>query len=85
MQYLRERTDAPSLAIVDAFRRAYKSIGPAVFASGVTALAGFAALAVSDINMLRGFAIVAVVDLAVALASTVLLLPAITAWLEDEK
>ena len=35
--------------------------------------------------MLRGFAIVAVVDLAVALASTVLLLPAITAWLEDEK
>lgn len=85
MQYLRERADAPSLGTIDAFRKAYTNIGPAVFASGVTAIAGFAVLAVSDINMLRGFAIVAVVDLAVALASTVLLLPAITAWLEDER
>jgi predicted RND superfamily exporter protein len=85
MQYLRERKDSPSIAVIDAFRRAYRTIGPAVFASGVTAIAGFAALAVSDINMLRGFAIVAVVDLAVALLSTVLLLPAITAWLEEEK
>ncbi len=85
MQYLREREGSPQLGTIDAFRRAYKAIGPAVFASGVTAIAGFAALAVSDINMLRGFAIVAVIDLAVALASTVLLLPAITAWLEDEK
>jgi hydrophobe/amphiphile efflux-3 (HAE3) family protein len=83
MQYLRERADDAAVDVIDAFRRAYKRIGPAVFASGVTAIAGFAALAVSDINMLRGFAIVAVVDLAVALASTVLLLPAITAWLEE--
>ncbi|MBJ7458166.1 MAG: MMPL family transporter [Thermoleophilaceae bacterium] len=85
MQYLRERADAPGLETIAAFRRAYNNIGPAVFASGITAIAGFAALAVSDINMLRGFAIVAVVDLAVALASTVLLLPAITAWLADEQ
>lgn len=82
MQYLRERADDAAASVIDGFRRAYKRIGPAVFASGVTAIAGFAALGVSDINMLRGFAIVAVVDLAVALASTVLLLPAITAWLE---
>lgn len=85
MQYLRERKDSAQLGVIDAFRKAYKTIGPAVFASGVTAIAGFAALAVSDINMLRGFAIVAVVDLAVALLSTVLLLPAITAWLEEEQ
>ncbi len=82
MQYLRERADDASLSVADSFRRAYKRIGPAVFASGVTAIAGFAALAVSDINMLRGFGVVAVVDLAVALASTVLLLPAITERLE---
>jgi hypothetical protein len=85
MQYLRERKESTQLEVIEAFRRAYKTIGPAVFASGVTAIAGFAALAVSDINMLRGFAIVAVVDLAVALLSTVLLLPAITAWFEEEK
>ena len=85
MQYLRERKDSAQVDVIEAFRRAYKTIGPAVFASGVTAIAGFAALAVSDINMLRGFALVAVVDLAVALLSTVLLLPAITAWLEEEK
>ena len=83
MQYLRERADDTTAATIDAYRRAYKRIGPAVFASGVTAIAGFGALAFSDIKMLRGFALVAVVDLAVALASTVLLLPAITSWLED--
>lgn len=85
MQYLRERAGEESIEVIDAYKRAYRTIGPAVFASGVTAIAGFAALAVSDINMLRGFALVAVVDLTVALASTVLLLPAITAWLEERK
>lgn len=82
MQYLRERAADAKSTVEAAFRRSYRRIGPAVFASGVTAIAGFAALAVSDINMLRGFALVAVVDLAVALASTVLLLPAVTAWVE---
>lgn len=82
MQFLREREDAPELTTADVFRRAYRRIGPAIFASGVTAIAGFAALAASDIGMLRGFALVAVVDLAVALASTVLLLPVLTILLE---
>jgi hydrophobe/amphiphile efflux-3 (HAE3) family protein len=81
MQYLSERKNGAT--VIDAFKRAYRRIGPAVFASGVTAIAGFAALAASDINMLRGFAIVAVVDLAVALLSTILLLPAIAAWLAE--
>lgn len=85
MQYLRERAKGESEDVIAAFRRAYLRIGPAVFASGMTAIAGFAALAVSDIGMLRGFALVAVVDLTVALASTVLLLPAITAWLESRR
>jgi hydrophobe/amphiphile efflux-3 (HAE3) family protein len=85
MQYLRERATDAELAVTEAFRRAYRSVGPAVFASGVTAIAGFAALAASDINMLRGFALVAVIDLSVALASTVLLLPAVTEWLESRR
>src|SRR4029079_1592621 len=85
LQYLRERTENAALNVADAFRRSYSRIGPAVFASGVTAIAGCAALAVSDINMLRGFALVAVVDLAVALASTIFLLPAVTAWLVERE
>jgi predicted RND superfamily exporter protein len=82
MQYLRERADDAAAGVEAAFRRSYRTIGPAVFASGVTAIAGFLALASSEINMLRGFALVAVVDLSVALLSTVLLLPAVTMWLE---
>lgn len=81
-QFLRERSAADSLSIEDAYRRAYAKVGPAVFASSVTALAGFAVLALADISMLRGFALVAVFDLAVALVATVLLLPAVTLWFE---
>jgi hydrophobe/amphiphile efflux-3 (HAE3) family protein len=85
MQYLRVRADDPGLGAIDAYKAAYRRIGPAVFASGATAIAGFVALAASDIGMLRGFALVAVVDLSVALLSTVLLLPAMTAWLEGRE
>lgn len=84
LQYLRERAGG-DLDVATCFRRAYRRVGPAVFASGATALAGFAVLGASDINMLRGFAIVAVADLGVALASTVLLLPAITAWVGERR
>ena len=45
----------------------YASTGAAVLASGATAIAGFAALIVSDIRMLRDFGIVTVVDLTVSL------------------
>lgn len=82
LQYLRDRARDPDLTVADGYRSSYRAIGPAVFASGVTALAGFAVLAISDIGMLRGFAVVAVVDLAVALAGTVLLLPAVTQVVE---
>ncbi|MFY9487995.1 MAG: MMPL family transporter [Solirubrobacterales bacterium] len=85
MQYLRERAADGALGIERAYRRAYRSVGAAVFASGVTAIAGFATLALTDISMLRGFALVAVVDLAVALAATVLLLPVATMWVEGDR
>jgi hypothetical protein len=59
----------------DALERTYRSTGAAVLASGVTAIAGFAVLAVSDIRMLRDFGAVTVVDLTVSLLGVLLVLP----------
>ncbi len=79
-RYYQERERGAGLA--DALRRSYGRTGMAVATSGVTAIAGFAALAASDIGMLREFGLVAVVDLAVALAGVALILPAVLVWLE---
>ena len=49
--------------VEEALRRTYASTGAAVLASGVTAIAGFAVLVVSDIQMLRDFGFVTVIDL----------------------
>ena len=54
----------------------------AVLASGITAIAGFAALIATDIRMLRDFGIVTVVDLAVALLGVLIVLPAALVWAE---
>ena len=51
----------------EAIRRTYRSTGAAVLASGATAIAGFAVLALSDVRMLRDFGLVTVVDLTVSL------------------
>jgi hydrophobe/amphiphile efflux-3 (HAE3) family protein len=61
----------------EALGRTYRSTGAAVVASGVTAIAGFAVLVVSDIRMLRDFGVVTVVDLTVALLGVTLVLPAV--------
>jgi hypothetical protein len=58
-----------------ALERTYRSTGAAVLASGVTAVAGFAVLALSDIRMLRDFGAVTVVDLTVSLLGVLLVLP----------
>lgn len=63
--------------VEEALRRTYRSTGAAVLASGVTAIAGFAVLIVSDIRMLRDFGLVTVVDLAVALLGVLIVLPAV--------
>ncbi len=55
----------------------YASTGRAVLASGVTAIAGFAVLVVSDIAMLRDFGFVTVVDLGVSLLGVLVVLPAV--------
>jgi predicted RND superfamily exporter protein len=61
----------------EALMRTYRSTGAAVMASGVTAIAGFAVLMVSDIRMLRDFGAVTVVDLTVALIGVLVVLPAV--------
>ena len=80
-RYSQERSDgaAPRVAI----ERTYASTGAAVLASGATAIAGFAALVVSDIRMLRDFGISTVVDLTVALLGVMVVLPAALIWAEE--
>ncbi|HTA05390.1 MAG TPA: MMPL family transporter, partial [Solirubrobacteraceae bacterium] len=61
---------------IEALRRAYRRTGAAVAASGVTAIAGFAVLALSDIRMLRDFGLVTLIDLSVSLLGVLIALPA---------
>jgi predicted RND superfamily exporter protein len=80
-RYTRERE--AGLSVGEAMRRTYARTGTAVLASGATAIAGFAALAATDIRMLRDFGLVTVADLAVALIGVMLVLPAALVWAEE--
>jgi predicted RND superfamily exporter protein len=77
-----EEERQPGVPVGEALRRAYSRTGMAVLASGITAIAGFAALIATDIRMLRDFGIVTVVDLAVALLGVLIVLPAALVWAE---
>jgi hydrophobe/amphiphile efflux-3 (HAE3) family protein len=66
-----------------ALRVAYARTGPAVLASAVTVIVGFAVLIASDVGMLREFGFVTVIDLAVALVGVMVALPAALAWMEE--
>jgi predicted RND superfamily exporter protein len=61
---------------IEALRHTYRRTGAAVAASGVTAIAGFGVLALSDINMLRDFGLVTLIDLSVSLVGVLVALPA---------
>ncbi len=61
---------------VQALRRSYQRTGAAVAASGVTAIAGFGVLVLSDITMLRDFGLVTLIDLSVSLVGVLVALPA---------
>jgi hydrophobe/amphiphile efflux-3 (HAE3) family protein len=80
-RYFEEREAGRTLG--ESLRRAYTRTGAAVAASGVTAIAGFAVLAVSDVRMLRDFGLVTVLDLAVALIGVMVVLPATLVAVED--
>ncbi|MFL5900707.1 MAG: efflux RND transporter permease subunit [Solirubrobacterales bacterium] len=71
------------LGVAEALRTAYARTGPAVLASAVTVIAGFAVLVASDVPMLRDFGFVTVIDLAVALLGVMVALPAALAWAEE--
>jgi uncharacterized protein len=92
-RYATERRNG--LSVGEALRRAYARTGPAVLASGVTAIAGFAVLAIAGLPLLdeiglisvapvlRDFGLVTVADLVVALAGVMLVLPAAVVWAEE--
>jgi len=61
---------------IEALHRSYRRTGTAVAASGVTAIAGFGVLALSDIAMLRDFGVVTLIDLSVSLVGVLVALPA---------
>ncbi len=61
---------------VEALRRTYRRTGAAVAASGVTAIAGFGVLVLSNITMLRDFGLVTLIDLSVSLVGVLVALPA---------
>jgi len=61
---------------IEALRRSYRRTGAAVAASGVTAIAGFGVLVLSDIRMLRDFGLVTLIDLSVSLIGVLVALPA---------
>jgi hydrophobe/amphiphile efflux-3 (HAE3) family protein len=73
------------LGVAEALRAAYARTGPAVLASAVTVIAGFAVLIASGVPMLRDFGFVTVIDLAVALAGVMVALPAALAWAEERR
>jgi hydrophobe/amphiphile efflux-3 (HAE3) family protein len=89
-RYYEERGQGRSVG--EALRTAYSRTGAAVAASGITAIAGFAVLALAapieaifggdPVRMLTDFGLVTVVDLAVALAGVMLALPAALVWAE---
>ncbi len=70
---------------VQALRRAYRHTGAAVAASGVTAIAGFGVLTLSDIAMLRDFGFVTLVNLSVSLVGVLVVLPAAVVLAESEQ
>ena len=92
-RFVTERRSGQSVG--EALRRTYLRTGAAVLASGITAIAGFAVLAIAGLPLLddiglisvapvlRDFGLVTVADLLVALAGVMLVLPAAVVWAEE--
>jgi hydrophobe/amphiphile efflux-3 (HAE3) family protein len=69
--------------LIRALELTYRSTGAAVLASGITAIAGFGVLVLSNITMLRDFGFVTLIDLTVSLCGVLLVLPAALTLAED--
>jgi len=79
-RFRQERREGHELS--EALGRTYRSTGSAVLASGITAIAGFGVLVLSNITMLRDFGFVTLIDLTVSLGGVLLVLPAVLALSE---
>jgi hydrophobe/amphiphile efflux-3 (HAE3) family protein len=81
-RYRQER--AAGRDAMESLRITYTRTGAAVGASGVTAIAGFGVLVLSDVRMLRDFGLVTLIDLGVALLGVLLALPSVLLLLTRE-
>jgi hypothetical protein len=80
-QYDEERDRG--LLPAEAMHVAALKIGRAITASAFTVMGGFGALVLSSFLLLRDFGIVTVIDIFLALVATLLLLPAVTVWIDE--
>ncbi|MCH8994279.1 MAG: RND family transporter, partial [Chloroflexi bacterium] len=76
----RERGRSPRDAVSTASMR----IGPAIAASGLTTIGGFGVLAFSGFPLLEGFGVVTALNVGIALLSTLIVLPPLLVWADEE-
>lgn len=69
---------------IDAVKQGLPRIGRAFVASGLTLIGGFGVLAASPMPLLRDFGVVVAIDVAVALASTLVVMPSLLRWTDRE-
>ncbi len=71
---------------VEAMTTAMTKIGRAIVVSALTTIGGFSALLIAtDFTILQNFGIVIMIDVFFALASTVLVLPALVVWVDSRQ
>jgi hydrophobe/amphiphile efflux-3 (HAE3) family protein len=81
-RYFEER--AQGLHPREAMSRASLRIGRAITASGLTVMGGFAVLALSDFPLLDNFGKVTALNIGLSLLSTLILLPPLLVWADEE-
>jgi len=81
-RYFEER--AAGLEPRQAMSRASLRIGRAITASGLTVMGGFAALALSDFPLLDNFGKVTALNIGLSLLSTLILLPPLLVWADED-
>ena len=76
----REKGHSPRVAMDIASLR----IGRAIAASGLTVIGGFAALVFSNFPLIESFGEVTVLNMALCLLATLIVLPPLLVWLDEE-
>jgi len=82
-RYFEER--AAGLSAREAMSTASLRIGRAIAASGLTVMGGFAVLAFSNFPLLDNFGRVTAINIGVSLLSTLILLPPLLVWADEER